>query len=134
MNTLIGNISSIETSETLSLVKMAVDDIIFTAIVIDTPETLAYLKINNAVKLYFKETEVIISKTVDLKISLQNQIPCTISKINKGVILAEISLKFNTHSINAIITTNACMQLNLQENEEIMALIKTNEISLAANG
>lgn len=134
MNTLIGNITSIETSETLSLVKMAVDDIVFTAIVIDTPETLAYLKTGNAVKLYFKETEVIISKTVDLKISLQNQIPCRISKINKGIILAEITLKFNTHTLTAIITTNACVQLNLQENEEIMALIKTNEISLAANG
>lgn len=134
MNKLTGNITAIQTSNTLSLVKITVDNTFFTAIVIDTPETLSYLKMGNSAKLFFKETEVIIAKTTDLNISVQNKLLCKISNINSGEILSEISLEFGNNTIQSIITTNACQQLNLQENDEVMALIKTNEISLAANG
>jgi len=133
MNTLTGNITSIKTSDVISLVKITVGDVIFTSIVIDTPETLDYLKIGNAINLYFKETEVIISKTEDLKISLQNQIPCEIVSINLGLILSELHLMFGAYKITAIITSNACEQLHLQENDKVIALIKTNEVSISPN-
>jgi len=132
MNTLTGNITHIETSEELSLVKIAVGETVFTSIVIDTPETLNYLKVGNDITLYFKETEVIIAKTENLEISIQNRIPCTISNINEGKILTEITLKFKQNTIHSIITTNACKQLNLQVNGAVLALVKTNEISIAA--
>ncbi len=132
MNILTGNITHIETSEALSLVKIAVGETVFTSIVIDTPETLDYLNIGNEINFYFKETEVIIAKTEDLKISLQNKIPCTISNINEGKILTEIKLKFKQNTFHSIITTTACKQLNLQVNDEVLALVKTNEISIAA--
>jgi len=74
-----------------------------------------------------------ITKTEDLKISIQNKIPCIVSKINGGKILSEITLKFNERAITSIITTNACEQLNLMENDNVLALIKTNEISLSPN-
>jgi molybdopterin-binding protein len=124
MNKLIGNITSIKTSDVISLIKIIVGDILFTSIVIDTPETLDYLKIGNAINLYFKETEIIISKTGDLKISLQNQIPCKIVSINLGLILSELHLMFGAYKITAIITSNACEHLHLQENDKIIALIK----------
>jgi molybdopterin-binding protein len=47
--------------------------------------------------------------------------------------LAEISLLFGENNIKSIITTNACQKLNLQENDTILALIKTNEVSLSPN-
>lgn len=133
MNTLIGNITNIETSENLSLVKVAVGSTIFTSIVIDTPETLSYLKVGNSVKVYFKETEVIISADKHLNISLQNKIACKIITIKYGQLLSELQLAFDNQTISSIITTNACNTLNLIENDTILALIKTNEISLSPN-
>lgn len=133
MNALIGKIKTIQTSNSLSLVKVEVEETIFTSIVIDTAETLNYLKVGNEVTLFFKETEVIIAKTTDISISVQNKLLCKISRINQGEILSEISLEFGKKILKSIITTNACKQLNLQENDEVMALIKTNEISLAEN-
>lgn len=132
MNKLTGNITHIETSEALSLVKIAVGETVFTSIVIDTPETLDYLKIGNEINFYFKETEVIIAKTEDLRISIQNKIQCSVSNINEGRILTEITLRFKQNTIHSIITTNACKQLNLQVNDAVFALVKTNEISIAA--
>ena len=133
MNSLIGNITSIQTNNELSLVKIAVGKTIITSIVIDTTATSNYLKIGNSITIFFKETEVSISTDLTLKISIQNQIICKITAINHGLLLSEISLFFDSYTIKSIITTNACEQLNLIENIEVLALIKTNEIILSSN-
>jgi len=133
MNILKGNITNIHESESLSLVKIAVGNIIFTSIIIDTPESDSYFKIGNTVKIYFKETEVIIAKNELLNISIQNKIPCTIISMKLGEILTELHLKFEDFDIKSLITTNACKTLDLKNDDAVLALIKTNEISLSPN-
>jgi molybdopterin-binding protein len=133
MNILSGNITNIQGSESISLVKIAVENIIFTSIIIDTPESNVYFKIGNAVKIYFKETEVIIAKNELLDISIQNKIPCTIISMKPGEILTELHLRFGGFNIKSLITTNACKTLNLKNGDAVLALIKTNEISLSPN-
>jgi molybdate transport system regulatory protein len=133
MNTLNGNITAIQSHEGISLVKVKSNDTIFTSIVLDTPETASYLKIDHSVKIIFKETEVIISKDFAPNISIQNQLNCTIESIKKGILLSQINLTFGVTIIESIITTNACEQLLLNKNDTVLALIKTNEISLSPN-
>ena len=133
MNILSGNITSIHGSESLSLVKIKVGGIIFTSIIIDTPESDVYFKIGNAVKIYFKETEVIIAKNESFNISIQNKIPCTIISMKLGEILTELHLRFGEFNIKSLITTNALKTLNLKNGDAVLALIKTNEISLSPN-
>lgn len=134
MNQLVGKITEIQSHEGISLVKLRTEsNINFTSILLDTPETADYLKIGNSAKIIFKETEVIISKDLNPKISVQNQISCKIQSIKVGVVLSQIFLTFAGEKISSIITSNAYRQLNLSENDEIVALIKTNEISLSPN-
>lgn len=133
MNIVNGIISEIQSHEGISLVKVQSDNTVFSSIVLDTAETASYLKIDNSVKIIFKETEVIISKDSNPNISIQNQLLCQIQSIKKGILLAEISSLFGEIIIKSIITTNACQKLNLQENDTILALIKTNELSLSPN-
>ncbi|MFV8324404.1 TOBE domain-containing protein [Flavobacterium sp. ZS1P14] len=133
MNTLNGTITAIQSHEGLSLVKVKSGNTIFTSIVLDTPETVSYLQLDHSVKIIFKETEVIISKDFNPNISIQNRILCTIQSIKKGVILSQINLLSDKESIKSIITSNACDQLALKENDAVMALIKTNEVSLSPN-
>lgn len=133
MNIFTGNITSIKGSESLSLVKIEVGGIIFTSIIIDTPESDNYFKIGNSVKIYFKETEVIIAKNEPLSISIQNKIPCSIIAMKLGEILTELHLRFGEINIKSLITTNACKTLNLKNGDAVLALIKTNEISLSPN-
>jgi molybdate transport system regulatory protein len=133
MNTLNGNITTIQSHEGISLVKVKSNDTIFTSIVLDTPETSSYLEIGHSVKIIFKETEVIISKDSNPNISIQNRLQCTIESIKKGVLLSQINLNFGETIIESIITTNAYEQLQLEKNDTVIALVKTNEISLSPN-
>lgn len=133
MNVVNGIISHIESHEGISLVKVKSNDVVFSSIVLDTPETSDYLKEENRVKIIFKETEVMISKDLNPNISIQNKLLCRIESIQKGVILSQINLIHNQQTIKSIITRNACEQLDLKENDTVLALIKTNEVSLSAH-
>lgn len=133
MNKLTGHITNIKTYEGISLVRALVNATEFTSIVIDTPQTASYLQQGGEVQLIFKETELIIAKDLQPNISIQNRLPCRIASIKKGVLLCEITLIFGQNQIKSIITSKACEELQLKEQEEILALIKTNEISLSAN-
>ncbi|MES1160483.1 MAG: TOBE domain-containing protein [Bacteroidota bacterium] len=135
MNILSGNITDITTADDISLVKVDAAGIIFTTIVIDTPERSAYLRKGSPVRLLFKETEVMIASPAPLAISIQNRIGCLIKNIRAGKILCELtlSLEDSEEEIRSIITLNACKQLSLQTGDKVIALIKTNEVSLSAH-
>ncbi len=133
MNTLRGSIIGIETFGSLSLVKVQVGTNTMTSIVIDSAETTPYLHLNNAVKVLFKETEVVMGKGDITNISLQNRLAGTISKMALGDLLARIEMETDVGQITSIITRNAVESLGLQVGEEALAMIKTNEVMLAAD-
>lgn len=131
MNTLLGNITEINTEGSLSLVRIKVQHTVLTSIVIDTPETADYLETGNEIKIHFKETEVILAKKITGIISLQNKIDCTVDSFEKGKLLCKINLIFGNYKMVSVITRTAFDQLGIQEKDEITAMIKTNEISLS---
>jgi len=130
MNSFNGNISSIKSHENLSIVKIDIGEYSFTTVVIETAETVDYLKIDSEIKVLFKETEVLICLKPCPKISLQNRIDCKVQEITKGKLLSQISMQSSIGDIKSIITTNAVEQLKLKANDEVIAMIKTNEIML----
>jgi molybdate transport system regulatory protein len=131
MNNLVGEISNIKSDEHFSIVEMIVDENIFKSIIIETPETVPFLKTGNKINIMFKESEVSIAKDLKGRISLQNKIPCIIKGIEKGKLLSKIILDFNSKKIVSVITTGAVEQLELKENDDVLALVKTNEVILA---
>ena len=130
MNKLKGKIENIESSEHLSLVEVNVVDVIITSIVIETPDTADYLKVGNEVSVLFKETEVSIGKNLSGGLSLRNRLPSIITRIEKGVLLSELTLDFRGNLIDSIITTKSVNRLALNPGDEVDGLIKTNEITI----
>lgn len=130
MNTLQGTISSVQTDGQLSLVKVSINNSLWSAIVIDTPQTLPHLQKDAPVKLVFKETEVIIGKDHPGNISLQNQVTGTVTALDKQPLLCKVSMHTECGNMVSVITTNAANQLNLTEGAEITAMVKTNEIMI----
>jgi molybdopterin-binding protein len=131
MNSLKGEIEQIDISGNLSLVGIKVGECHFKSIVVETPETVDYLKIGRAVDVLFKETEVIIGIGENMQISLRNKMTSTITAIEKGKLLAKLVLQTNAGKVISIITSNAVENLNLKEGSQVMAMVKTNEILLA---
>ena len=131
MNSLKGEIEQIDISGNLSLVGIKVGECQFKSIVVETPETVDYLKVGGAVDVLFKETEVIIGIGENMQISLRNKMISTITAIEKGKLLAKLVLQTNAGKVISIITSNAVEKLNLKEGTQVMAMVKTNEILLA---
>jgi len=131
MNSLIGKIESLDVYQNLTLVSIRVGDVLMKSIVIETPDTCSYLVKEKEVKVLFKETEVIIGKGNNIEISLQNRFDCIINKIEQGVLLSKLTLATQGTELFSIITTNAVNQLNLEINQRVLAMIKTNEIMLS---
>ncbi|MEM8567718.1 MAG: TOBE domain-containing protein [Bacteroidota bacterium] len=130
MNRFPGTIKEIKTSGSLSLLKIEVKYILFTTVIIDTPETLPLLKVGYQVHVIFKESEVVIGKE-PLLLSQQNRIPGKIKSIEEGKILSKVLVETDLGAVTALITTNAVSSLQLSKDDEVVALVKTNEIMLS---
>jgi molybdate transport system regulatory protein len=130
MNRLLGTITAIESNEHLSLVDVVAGQNTFTAMLMETPLNAPYLKVGNTVAILFKETEVSLAKNLSGQISLRNIIRGTVRQIRRGDILCEVVLDRTGQTITSIITTRAVKRLELQEGDEVDALVKANEVSL----
>ena len=131
MNSLTGEIETIDVNGNLTLVGISVGECHFKSIVVETPETVDYLYEGSKVNVLFKETEVIIGIGENMQISLRNKMISTITAIEKGKLLAKLVMQTNAGKVISIITSNAVENLNLKVGTEVMAMVKTNEILLA---
>ena len=131
MNIIHGIVSDLHTEQNLSLVSVTTQDIVLTAVVIDTPQTSPYLRLKQPVKVLFKETEVIISKAANPDISLRNQVSGKINAIQSGEILSKVTLNTHIGNIISIITTKVVNSLQLKIGDKATVMIKTNEVMLS---
>ncbi|MCX2720025.1 TOBE domain-containing protein [Lentiprolixibacter aurantiacus] len=131
MNKLKGHIAKIKTSGNLSRVDVALsEDIVVSAVVIETPDTAAYLKKNNEVYVLFKETEVILSADPEVEISLVNRIPGKISNLLVGDLFCEVSIQTEVGEIRSVISKIAWERWPMAVKDPVTALVKINEIML----
>jgi molybdate transport system regulatory protein len=130
MNQVPGTITAIETAGDISLVTIAAAQQRFSALVIDTPATAAYLQTGKAIVMVFKETEMAIGKHLAGGLSLRNRFPAQVRQIESGTILSRVTLAFGGLSLQAVITSRSVRELQLAVGDEVVGLVKTNEISL----
>ena len=133
MNKLKGKISDIESSDNISIIRVDVDGDIFSSIVLEGKKGPTNYKIKDNVTLLFKETEVGLAKDLTGMISLRNRFKTNITKIDKGPILAKITLNYKNHTLESVISTPSANQMKLKDKEEVEWLVKTNEVTLMKN-
>jgi len=131
LNRLKGQIIAIEHTSHMSLVDVAVDGDVFSATLLETPESAAYLKVGNQVTLLFKETEVSLAKNLSGLISLRNRFPVTIRSIERGDILTAVGLNYRGVTLTSVITTRGIDRLQLVVGDKVEALVKANEMVLS---
>ena len=132
MNNLSGKIKNIKNSEYISEVSIELENnSIFNVFLVETPKTASYLKPGQKINLLFKETEVIISKHLMPEISIQNQLKAEIIEIKPGKILSEITLKSAVGEIKSLLSSTVLQQMNFAESQEVLILVKANEIMLS---
>lgn len=129
MNMVKGVIKSIKSCGGINSVEVSIDGKYkFTA---DTMELKDEFREGSEVILLFKEFDVIISKSKNLLLSVENQFDCTVEEINSGEIFTEIKLRSLFGGITSIISSESCRRLNLQRDCAVICCIKATEISFA---
>ncbi len=133
MNKLKGKIVDIQSSDNISIVHVDVEGDVFSSIILEGKKSPLNYKVKDHVTLLFKETEVGIAKDLTGMISLRNRFKAMIKKIDKGPILAKITLNYRNHTIEAIISAQSTSHMKLKDKEEVEWLVKTNEVTLMKN-
>ena len=131
MNIFHGHINRIHTHGNLSLVRMKSGTIELSVIIIETPESVPYLKMGNPIRALFKETEVIICTSENISISVGNKIPCLVKNIEEGNLLSRVELDFESNIFSALIPADSRKILDLKIGDKVIAMVKTNEIMLS---
>lgn len=132
MNKLNGVVTLVEHNATMSLVDIRVEDVHFSAILLETPTTAAYLREGALVTLLFKETEVSLAKNLQGDISLRNRFTAQVSHVDEGEILSAVTLNFMNKTVVSVITSRAVKRLQIAVGDTLEALIKANEVALMA--
>lgn len=133
MNKLNGKIVAIAHNSHMSLVDVEVGDTMFSATLLETPETAPYLQIGRKVTLLFKETEVSLAKNLAGELSLRNRFFVIVKDIKRGDIMSAIQLAYGDQLITSVITTRGMSRLQLKIGEQVEALVKANEVVLREN-
>ena len=131
MNIFRGHIEKVKVNGELSIVQVRIGEVLFSTILIDTPETVSYLEKGSEVGVIFKETEVILGVGDMSGISLRNKIKGKVVDIASDNLLSRVRIKTGIGIISSIITSNAVKQLEIVSGMEVTAMVKTNEIMLS---
>jgi molybdopterin-binding protein len=132
MNRFDAHIGEVRTHEQLSQVTAVFQSgLKVQAIVIETPETAAYLVEGGSVSVLFKETEVILFLPGHPGISEPNQIPGEVKSMEAGALLTWVCLETEIGDLGAIIPSDSVKHLNLLVGSEAVACIKTTEVMLS---
>lgn len=88
--------------------------------------------LNDEVSLNFKSSDVILSRLKFETSSLENELKCEVADITRGEILSIVSLRCEQLCFEAIISNHALKGLNLEENDELFAYVKSTSIHISA--
>lgn len=130
MNRLPATIAAIETHGSIALVEAAVGTHRFTAALIGAGNEVCAWTAGMAVTLLFKETEVSLAKNLSGLISMRNRIPCTVRAVEQGKLLTRVTLDFDGHAIESVITTRSTHALAIAPGDRVEGLVKSNEMTV----
>ena len=130
MNKLHGRVIGIESSGQVSLIDVECCGETFSAIVLDVPESMPYMRTGADVALMFKETEVSLARNLSGQVSLRNRFPVKVIRIDQGTVLSAVALDFGGQALTSVITSRAVSKLALVAGETVEALVKANEVML----
>ena len=88
------------------------------------------IQVGKEVILKTKATSIAIAKNFSGELSYSNKLNSKIIDIQNGKLLTSIKLQTNDTILESIITKDSSLRMNLEVGDDVVALIKANEISI----
>lgn len=88
------------------------------------------IQVGSIVTLGVKASSVSIAKHLESELSISNQLQTTLVSVNNGHLLTSVKLLFGDTILESIITLDSSKRLGLRENDTVIALIKSSDLSI----
>lgn len=128
MNKISATVTDIKKHQGISTLELRASDLKFGMVALEVDERV---QTGTKVDLTVKATNIALAKELNSQISISNQLSAKIEQITIGEILCSVKLRLNEFTLESIITGSSALSMNLQEGDEIIALIKASDISIA---
>lgn len=132
MNRLEGHIGNIRTRDGISRVTVILaQGCEIRAVVIETPETVDYLREGGQVAVLFKETGVILALPDIGQTSEPNRLPARVEHLEEGTLFTWVGLYSPIGDLGAVIPADSVGSLGLKPGKDVVVCVKTTEIMLS---
>ena len=125
---LFASVIRVQTLENLNIVSFDVCGQTLKMMSLDLNDSI---KIGRNVSLNIKATSVAIAKNIQGQLSYSNQLDASVVLVDNGELLSNIVLSIGGEKIESIITLESSLKMNLKVGDEVVSLIKANEISIS---
>lgn len=88
------------------------------------------IKVGKQVQLCVKSTDIAIAKNFTGQLSYANQLKAKVTSVNNGKLLNSIGLDVEGFALESVITLNASLEMELQEGDDVLVLVKGSEVSV----
>jgi molybdate transport system regulatory protein len=131
-NQLPGTVTSVTPGEVMATVKVRLDagQEITAAVTLEAVQELGLTQ-GSAVRALIKSTEVSLATGPVDGLSIRNQLPGTVTDVASGGAMARVKVRVAGGELTSAITGDAVSDLGLAAGSEVVALIKSTEVSLA---
>ncbi len=127
MNYIKAIISEIQSVENISIVTFQAQEQELKMMALELDNSI---NIGTKVVLGAKATNTSLAKDLRGLLSVSNQLLCRIESIEFGELLCSVKLSFLEETLESIITKDSALRMNLQVEDEVLALIKSSELSI----
>jgi len=131
-NQLAGTVISVTPGEVMATVKVRLDggQEITAAVTLEAVEDLG-LAAGSTVRALVKSTEVSLATGPVDGVSIRNQLPGTVTDVAVGGAMARVKVAVAGGELTSAITKDAATELGLTAGAQVVALIKSTEVSLS---
>ncbi len=127
MSSIIATVHNIQTVQNLNIVSFTCNESLLKMMSLDLEEQIQK---GTKVLLTCKPTAIAIAKNFQGQLSYANQLHVSITNINVGELLSVLKLQFGEFVLESVITTDSQKRMQLQCGEEVIALIKSSDLSI----
>ncbi|MFI6490888.1 molybdopterin-binding protein [Streptomyces sp. NPDC050564] len=131
-NQLPGTVTSVTPGEVMATVKVRLDggQEITAAVTQEAVQDLG-LTTGSTVRALVKSTEVSLATGPVDGVSIRNQLPGTVTEVTTGGAMARVKVEVTGGELTSAITKDAALELGLAAGSQVVALVKSTEVSLS---
>lgn len=90
-----------------------------------------HLSVGDTISVLIKGTDIMLAKSFSGMLSARNRAKGVVRQIIQGDILSKILVESQGDMLHAIITNTSLKEMNLQEGNEVAAIVKSTELILS---